>query len=128
MVVLSLLALAQAVVGTTPAATYDGQCIYPPVLGEAGPGEIRVTCSRVATDGTGIDFVDREWDARMVRFSGYWDGNILAVRSVTPRSGATVEARGACRIDKANGAVSVIACTAVTGGRTFVGNFRVSKI
>ena len=128
MVVLALLALAQAAVGDPGQATYHGQCFYPPILGDPRPGEVRILCDQVATDETGVEFVDSTWDVRMVRFAGYWEGNILAVRSVTSRTGATVEARGACRIDRANGKVSVIACTAVTHGRSWIGNFRVSKI
>jgi hypothetical protein len=98
------------------------------VLGDPRPGEVRVSCDRVATDKTGVDFVSRAWDTRMLRFSGEWDGDLLKVRSITPRSGAALQARGVCRVDSANGEVSVIACTAVAGGRSWIGNFKVSRI
>ncbi|WP_305097712.1 hypothetical protein [Croceibacterium aestuarii] len=123
----AFLALAQGAVADVP-TSYDGQCIYPPVLGDPRPGEVRLTCSRVITDGAGIDFIDREWDSRMMRFAGVWDGDLLKVRSVTPRTGAALQARGVCRVDYADGAVSVIACTAIAGGRSWIGNFRVSCI
>jgi hypothetical protein len=128
MIALSLVVLAQAAFAPTPAASYDGQCIYPPGLGEPRGEEVRVTCNRVATDSGGVEFHDRNWDARMLRFSGEWAGDRLTVRSVTPRRGSTVEARGLCRIYHANEAVSVIACTAVSGSRSWIGNFRVSRL
>ncbi|MXO59916.1 hypothetical protein GRI89_10230 [Altererythrobacter salegens] len=127
MSLLAILALAEAAVSGAP-ATYDGRCMYPAVLGDPRPGEVRLSCSQVDTDDEGIDFVDREWNSRMMRFAGIWDGDLLKVRSVTPRTGATLEARGVCRVDHTNGAVSVIACTAVAGGLSWIGNFRVSKI
>ena len=124
----ALLLLAQVAFGAAPGASYDGQCIYPPGLGEPRGDEVRVTCNRVNVDGAGVDFVDRSWNRRMLRFSGQWEGDRLTVRSVTPRDGRMVEARGLCRTYYANEEVSVIACTAVSGGRTWLGNFKVSRI
>jgi hypothetical protein len=110
-----------------PAASYDGECLYPPGLGEPR-GELRVSCNRVVTDGDGVEFRDRNWNARMARFSGEWDGDRLTVRSVRLRTGAAIEARGLCRTYYANEEVSVIACTAVSGGRSWIGNFKVSRV
>lgn len=128
MSLLALLLFAQSAFAAAPAASYDGQCIYPPGLGEPRPGEVRVTCSRVVLDAGGVDFIDRAWNRRMLRFSGQWEGDRLTVRSVTPRSGSTVEARGLCRTYYAEEEVSVIACTAVSGGRSWIGNFQMSKL
>lgn len=123
-----LLLLAQSAFAAAPAASYDGQCMYPPGLGEPQPGEVRVTCSRVILAENAVDFVDRAWNRRMLRFSGQWEGDRLTVSSVTARSGSTVEARGLCRTFRADEQVSVIACTAVSGSRTWIGNFKVSRL
>jgi hypothetical protein len=128
MSIAAFLFIAQSAFTAVPAAALDGQCIYPPGLGDPQSGEVRVTCSRVELDAGGIDFVDRSWNRRMLRFSGDWEGDRLTVHTVTPRSGATQEVRGLCRVYYANEVVSVIACTAVAGGRTWLGNFRASRI
>jgi hypothetical protein len=128
MSLLPLIALAQAAFGSAPAASYDGQCIYPPGLGSPRPGELWVICSEVATDADGVDFRDRGFDRSMLRFSGEWGGDRLTVRSVTPRTGGPVEARGLCRTYYVDGEVSVIACTAVSGSRSWAGNFKVSRL
>ena len=128
MALLTILALAQSAFGAAPAAEFDGQCVYPPGLGEPRPGEVWVTCSRVRLGPDGIDFIDRAWNRRMLRFSGEWQGDRLTVRSVTPRSGATLEVRGLCRTYYTDEKVSVIACTAVAGGRSWLGNFKVSRL
>ena len=124
----TILALAQSAFGAMAPAEFDGQCLYPPGLGEPRGGEVRVTCSRVALDASGVNFIDRAWNRRMLRFAGEWNGDRLTVRSVTPRSGAALEVRGLCRIYYANEEVSTIACTAVAGGRSWIGNFKVLRI
>ena len=128
MILLPLIALAQGAFAAAPAVTYDGQCVYPPGLGEPRPGEVWVTCSQVVRNSDGLDFRDRAWDRSMLRFSGEWDGDRLTVRSVVPRTGGPVEARGLCRMYYAEEAVSVIACTAVSNGRSWIGNFKVSRL
>ena len=124
----ALLLIAQSTFAALPADGFDGQCIYPPGLGDPRPGEVRVTCNRVELDEGGVDFVDRSWNRRMLRFAGEWEGDRLVVRTVTPRTGATLEVRGLCRTYHANEAVSVIACTAVAGGRSWIANFKVSRL
>lgn len=128
MSMLALALLAQSAFGVPPAASYDGQCIYAPGLGEPRGGEVRVTCDQVVTDAGGIDFRSAAWDARMMRFAGNWEGDRLTVTSIVPRSGSPVEVRGLCRRYYANQQVSVIACTAVAGGRSWIANFRVTRI
>ena len=128
MSLLPLIALAQAAFGAAPQASYDGQCVYPPGLGEPRSGEVWVTCSRMTTDADGVDFRDRGWNRSMLRFSGEWDGDRLTVHSITPRTGRPVEVRGLCRTYYANEQVSVIACTAVSGSRSWIGNFKVSRL
>lgn len=128
MSLLPLIALAQAAFGSAPVASYDGQCTYPAGRGEPRPGEMWVTCSRLVADAEGVDFRDRGWDRSMLRFAGEWDGDRLTVRSVVPRTGGPVEARGLCRTYYADEEVSVIACAARSGGRLWIGNFKVSRI
>ena len=123
----SLLFLAQAAFTPAPGVSYDGQCIYPPGLGEPR-GELRVTCTRVVTDADGVEFRNRSIGVRMARFSGAWNGDRLTVRSVRLRTGSSFEARGMCRVYHANEQVSVIACTAVSSGRSYIANFMVSRI
>ncbi len=125
---LPLLAFAASAFAAPTPAGYDGQCFYPPGLGDPAPLEVRVTCDHVSTDANGMEFSDTNWDARMLRFSGEWQDERLTVTSVTQRNGQVFEARGLCRIYRTNEEVSVIACTAVNGARTWIGNFRVSRI
>ena len=128
MSLLALALLAQSAFAAPPPASYEGECVYAPGLGEPRAGEVRVTCDQVTTDAGGIDFRTSAWDVRMLRFAGTWDGDRLTVASVVPRSGPPVEVRGLCRRYYANERVSVIACTAVAGGRSWIANFKVTRI
>jgi len=126
--ILPLLALATSAFADPGPVGYEGRCFYPPGLGDPAPLEIRTNCDRVETDAQGVDFLDTAWDARMLRFAGDWDGGRMTVTSVTQRNGETFAARGLCRVYRANEKVSTIACTAVNGARSWVGNFQVSRI
>ncbi|MGX7896257.1 hypothetical protein [Tsuneonella sp. HG222] len=125
---LIVLALATSAFADPPPSAFDGRCFYPPGLGDPVPLEVRTTCNRVVTGPQGVDFLQTAWDARMLSFSGRWEEDRLVVETVTERSGRSYEARGLCRIYRADEEVSVIACTAVQGARSWIGNFRVSGI
>ena len=128
MIAAALALLAQSASATLPPAVFDGECIYAPGLGDPRPGETRVTCNQVLSDPAGIEFRDSNWDARMMRFIGEWNSDRLTVRQIVPRSGSSIDVRGLCRTYYTQGEVSVIACTAVAGGRSWIANFKVSRI
>ena len=103
MLMLSVLAIAQSAFASVPDATFDGQCLYPPGLGAPAPLEARATCDRVRADGDGVEFMDSQWPDKRLRFVGEWsEGERMVVRAVVPRNGEMVEARGLCRIYRAN--------------------------
>lgn len=112
--------------GSEPATVreFEGRCAYPPGLGEPGPGEIRASCNHVRVESEAVVFASRDWGDQ-VRFSGTFEGERLEVHTVTPRVGEPVATRGLCRIFYADGAVSVISCTAVEeeGPRSWIANF-----
>ena len=129
MLMLAVLAIAQSAFASVPDATFDGQCLYPPGLGAPAPLEARATCDRVRADGNGVEFQDSQWPDKRLRFMGEWgEGERMVVRAVVPRNGETIEARGLCRIYRANDEPSMVACTAVAGARSWVANFRVSRL
>jgi hypothetical protein len=100
-----------------------GECIYPPKIAEALPDAIQVICDTVEVSPEGVDFERREWDAHS-RFFGNWKGNILRVTAIQPRNERRSAARGSCRIDYANGEISLVSCSAFGRGRGWVANFR----
>lgn len=123
---LEMLTLVAAQFAPDPAVVqeFDGRCTYPPGLGEPGLGEIRATCNRVTVDDASVVFGSRDWGDQ-VRFSGTFQGDRLAVQTVTPRAGDPVAVRGLCRVFYADDKVSVISCTAVeqNGPRSWIANF-----
>jgi len=124
---LSLIA-APLVAAGDQTATFDGECIYPPALGQPAPGETRILCDTVVADTNGIEFRLNSWDARMIRFSGTWRGEDLMVTSIQLRTGKCKVVRGQCRFYYAGGEVSMISCTSVAGADSWIANFRNPKI
>jgi hypothetical protein len=112
-------------VSLSPAApaTLHGECIYPPRLAEALPDAIQVLCDAVEVSPQGVDFRQEQWNAH-ARFFGTWKGDFLTVTAIQPRNERRTEAKGSCRIDHANGAISLVSCSAFGGGRGWLANFR----
>ncbi|MCB2066813.1 MAG: hypothetical protein KDE15_09270 [Erythrobacter sp.] len=122
-----LLAAAQYAADALPQGTYDGTCLYPEAVRErAGAGEL-ITCNRAVVGEGHIAFGYRSWQSR-TRFNGSFDGDRMAVTSVTLSSGRTVEARGVCQLYYANDALSTVACTATSNRGSMAANFVVSRI
>jgi hypothetical protein len=118
-----VLAANQAVPENDLPLDLKGECFYPPHIAEAAPTAIRVICDTVAVESGRVDFEQREWNAHS-RFFGNWQGGVFTVTAVQPRNGRRIEARGTCRIDRANGRISMVSCAAVAGGRGWLANFR----
>jgi len=126
-----LTALALALAGTAAAAApgdgrphiLHGECIYPPKIADALPDAIQVICDTVEVNADGVDFQRRGWDVHS-RFFGSWQGDILTVTAIQPRGEKRREAKGSCRIDYANGRVSLVSCSAFGAGRGWLANFR----
>jgi hypothetical protein len=116
------LAAGASVTGDRPLVLH-GECFYPPRIAEAAPEATQVLCDTVAVDARSVDFEQREWKAR-TRFFGSWEGGVLTVTAMQPRGGRRTDAHGSCRIDRANGHVSMVSCTAVARGRGWLANFR----
>jgi hypothetical protein len=106
----------------SPAALH-GECIYPPRIAEALPDAIQVLCDSVEVSSQGVDFRQKQWSAH-ARFFGSWKGDMLTVTAIQPRNERRTEAKGSCRVDHANGTISLISCSAFGGGRGWVANFR----
>ena len=117
-----VLALA-ASLAPVPPTTLHGECIYPPRIAEALPDAIQVLCDAVAVSPQGVDFRQGEWNAH-TRFFGTWKGDIMTVTAIQSRNERRIEAKGSCRVDHANGAISLISCSAFGGGRGWLANFR----
>jgi hypothetical protein len=100
-----------------------GECIYPPAIAEKLPDASQVICDTVVISARGIDFRQGEWNAHS-RFLGTWKGDVMTVTSIEPRNERPSAAQGQCRIDYANGAISLISCTAFGKGRGWIANFR----
>lgn len=100
-----------------------GECFYPPRIAEAAPNAAQVTCDAVAVDAGSVDFELREWNAHS-RFFGAWEGDVFTLTALQPRNGRRTAARGSCRIDRLDGRISMISCTAVARGRGWLANFR----
>jgi hypothetical protein len=120
---LALALLLAASAAPAAPATLRGECIYPPRLAEALPDAIQLLCDGVGIGPQGVDFRQSEWNAHS-RFFGRWDGNILTVTAIQPRNERRIEAKGSCRVDHANGVVSLVSCSAFGGGRSWLANFR----
>jgi hypothetical protein len=82
-----------------------------------------VICDTVEVSAGGVDFRQGEWDAHSL-FLGSWNGDVLTVTAIQPRKMRRARASGQCRIDHANGRISLISCTAFGDGRGWVANFR----
>jgi hypothetical protein len=117
-----VLALAAAS-SPAPPSTLHGECIYPPRIAEALPDAIQVLCDSVEIGPNGVDFRQKQWNAH-ARFFGSWKGDVLTVTAIQPRNERRTEAKGSCRIDHANAAVSLVSCSAFARGRAWVANFR----
>ena len=100
-----------------------GECIYPPALAEKLPDAAQIGCNTVGVSADGVDFRLDGWDAHS-RFFGTWNGDVLTVTAIQPRGARRSEARGDCRIDYANGAISMVSCSAFGKGRGWLANFR----
>jgi hypothetical protein len=105
------------------AVVLHGECIYPPAIAEKLPDAAQVTCDTVALSGGEIDFRQDGWDAHS-RFFGTWNGDVLTVTAIQPRGQRRSDADGECRIDYANGAISMVSCSAFGNGRGWLANFR----
>jgi hypothetical protein len=117
-----VLFLATSPAAAAPAALH-GECIYPPRIAEALPDAAQVLCNEVEVTPRGVDLRQIAWDAHS-RFFGSWKGATLTVTAIQPRNERRIEATGTCRIDHANGRVSLISCSAFGGGRSWLANFR----
>ena len=117
------LAAGGALPGLDRPPVLHGECIYPPRIAEALPDAIQVICDTVEVTADGVDFQRRGWDAHS-RFFGNWQGGILTVTAIQPRNERRSGARGTCRIDYANGEISLVSCSAFGRGRGWVANIR----
>lgn len=117
------LAAGQAIPDDGRPLILHGECIYPPRIAKALPDAVQVICDTVEVSADGIDFKRRGWDAHS-RFFGSWHGDILTVNAIQPRSERRGEAEGSCRIDHANGKISLVSCSAFGRGRGWIANFR----
>lgn len=127
---LALIALALAahlaVPGDDQPFKLRGECFYPPRIAEVAPDATQVTCDAVAVDAGSVDFELREWNAHS-RFFGTWEGDVFTVTAIQPRNGRRTEARGSCRIDRLDGRISMVSCTAVARARGWLANFRAAS-
>lgn len=124
-----LLAFALALAASfspSPPLTLHGGCIYPPALGEPGRDRSFVQCDMAVADAGGVEFRQSAWDARF-RYEGRWNGDILHVTALRPRTGQASPASGTCRISLTDGNVAWISCLAVVNGRAWVANFRAAQ-
>ena len=118
------LALALAAHPVKPArVVLHGECIYPPAIAEKLPDAAQVACDTVEVSADRVDFRLDGWDAHS-RFFGTWQGNLLTVTAIQPRGQRRSEAKGDCRIDYANGEISMVSCSAFGKGRGWLANFR----
>lgn len=101
----------------------QGECLYPPILADKLQGATQTICDTVELTERGIDFRQGEWNAHSL-FLGSWNGDVLTVTAIQPRNTRWSEAKGECRIDHANGRISLISCTAYGDGRGWIANFR----
>jgi hypothetical protein len=123
---ITALALPLALASVSPAGdplVLHGECIYPPAIAEKLQGTNQVICDTVEVSAGGVDFRQGEWDAHSL-FLGSWNGDVLTVTAIQPRKMRRAKASGQCRIDHANGRISLISCTAFGDGRGWVANFR----
>lgn len=124
---MTLLALALAAGSTAPnddlPFKLDGECFYPPRIADAAPDATQVMCDTVGADAASVDFELREWDAHS-RFFGSWEGDVFTITAIQPRGGTRTRARGSCRLDRLDGRISMVSCTAVARGHGWLANFR----
>lgn len=128
---MSSLVLAALAAVTSPSGLtfYDGRCIYPPELGEAGPNEVRLECNSVVVserpDGDLLVQFALKGGGSIFGFAGDVDDHgTLSVRRIYPKPGTVVQAtRGHCRIFTEHDKVSGITCVGGVEGQTFVANF-----
>lgn len=117
-----VLAAAPGSAGARPLILH-GECLYPPKIAEALPGAIQASCDTAVVTADGVDFRHRGWEAH-TRFFGTWQGGILTVMAIQPWGEPRAEAKGSCRIDRANGRISLVSCSAFGAGRGWLANFR----
>ena len=118
------LALALAAHSAQPArVVLHGECIYPPAIAEKLPDAAQVACNTAEVSADGVDFWLEGWEAHS-RFFGTWNGDRLTVTAIQPRGQRRSEASGDCRMDYANGAISMVSCSAFGNGRGWLANFR----
>ncbi|MDE8653768.1 hypothetical protein [Novosphingobium album (ex Liu et al. 2023)] len=132
-----MFAIALAALLASLAATGDarlqlnGRCEYSAEVQEHRDGTVLALCDtlEIVRDGnTGtLDFRQRSWGST-IRFQGEMAGDRMIVRSVRPRAGETAPATGTCEVFHANDRISVVACLARAGTRSYAANFVVSRL
>ena len=108
-------------------ARLQGCCFYAPDLPKPAGGESRLGCTDVTIEGGTIIFSNSEWGPTGT-FSGIWQGDNMVVERFAARRQQAEQARGSCHIWHNDGAISAVACTAATRGRSWVANFLTSRI
>lgn len=111
----------------TPLLQLEGACEYPENVREvaARDGTRLWFCEKatVLHDGNEARF---QFDLPVkdtVTFIGTLKGDRMDIVRFASRSRPSRDATGSCKIERANGRIKVIACTAATGGRFHAVNF-----
>jgi len=119
-----------------PAAASDtlvleGRCEYPPAVRQHQAQTVLAICNQLTIAREGgemvITFGPRGLGPTMT-FTGQADGNRMQVQQVTLRRGEIESAEGTCEISYTNGEISVVACLANAGPRSWAGNFVNNRI
>lgn len=127
MIILAFILATQMFVQAPPAATFDGQCLYPDAVRERAVGTVLAACNRAIVAEGGVAFVIRGTSQQM-QFRGTWEGDRLTVSSVVVRGREPAQARGLCQLYEADERLSTIACTAVARHQSYAANFLASRI
>jgi hypothetical protein len=123
---IAALILAQLPDGDTAQMRLEGRCTYPEELVRRAGTAHLVRCGEATLTEDGIAFAARGFPPN-ARFIGTWDGSELQLTRIAGRDRAD-EARGTCRLEFRDSAISAIVCTAVAGPRSYVANFIVPNI
>jgi hypothetical protein len=126
-----LAALALQPAAATDTVELEGRCEYPESVRQYQHETVLAICSHLTISREGDDtvftFGPRSLGPTM-KFAGRMSGNRMEVRQVTLRDGETNAAEGTCEIFYTNGEVSVVACLAHSGARSWAANFIKSRL